>query len=1063
MNIAAFAIRNRKVTYVLSAIVFLTGIYAYNELGRLEMPDFVIKTAVVTTPYPGASPVEVEQEVTQVIEESLQALGEIKELYSLSQEGLSIVYVEMEDQKTSDELPQVWDELRRKVNDNQSKLPPGAGPSTVNDDFGDVYGLFYALSLKEPASSDPSGFDPTLRELRLFARELKKELLLCQDVKKIEYWGVRQEVVYMEIRHSRMAELGIPMESILGLLQSQNLVESSGKVKISDQYIRITPDGDFTSVSDIGELLITGQNGSTIRLGDIAEIKRGYVEPPSQIMTLNGKPAIGFGISTVAGGNAVEMEKSVRQRMEYLQESGFFPANVELSTISNQGQTVTQSLQAFMVNLVESVLIVIALLMIFMGWQSGLLIGAILLLTIYSTFIYMWCCGITMQLISLGSLILALGMLVDNAIVIAEGIIIGVQRGKSREEAAIETVSQTQWPLLGATVIAVLAFAAIGFAPGNVGEFCRSLFWVMMSSLLLSWVFAVTTTPLLCVDFLKIPPMKGDNPYNHPLFQGYWKFLERVLQFRFLSVGIVAGLLIFSCWAFGMFVSDSFFADSDRNQFYVDYWRPQGTYIEETSQDLDQLEEYIWNLGKKIDAEGIQPPGWGTRFSNFMNWLVNGSAENTSEDDRAVQQIARFVGSGTLRFILAYDAKDLNSAFGQLIVTVRNKAMVERLKPMIEEYARKRFPDAETQVVRFANGPSNAYKIECRLRGPDRGKLRQLSAQAQQIMAEEGAWNIREDWRQPVEVKRPIIQETQTRLHGVTRSDIAKALQTNFGGMTVGVYREKEDLLPILVRPEKDLRNSYGNINNIQVTTASGAMIPLSQLISQVDRGVMEDSLIRRRHQQKTITAQCNPPGDELPSETLARIMPRIQDEIERHLPAGYSIEWGGEYKSSNDGKEPLARMFPICLGAMFLILICQFNQFRPPIIIFSCVPLALIGVTWGLIFSNLPFSFMAILGLLGLSGMLIKNGIILIEQVQFNRDVAGMRPYEAVVDAAVSRMRPVCMAAGTTVLGMLPLMWDPFYNSMGATVAGGLIGATALTLLVVPLFYVILYRCYPE
>ncbi|MDO4573588.1 MAG: efflux RND transporter permease subunit [Planctomycetia bacterium] len=1057
MNIAAIAIQNRKVTYVLSALVFFTGMYAYTQLGKLEMPDFVIKTAVVATPYPGASPDEVEREVTQVVEEALQALGGIKELYSLSQDGLSIVYVEMEDDKTSDELPQIWDELRRKVNDNQNKLPQGAGPSVVNDDFGDVYGLFYALTLKEEIPPDASGFDPTCRELRLFARELKKELLLCRDVKKIEYWGTQTEVVYLEIRYSRLAEQGFPSQTVLRQIQSQNLVEQAGKVQIGDQYVRVTPDGDFTTVDDIANLLITNDKGVSIRLGDFAEVKRGYVDPPTQLMRVNGRQAIGFGISTVSGGNAVEMANDVEKRIQTLQESGFFPENIALYTLSNQGEIVTASLNAFLVNLVESVLIVLALLMLFMGVQSGFLIGFILIMTIFGTFIYMWACGITMQLVSLGALILALGMLVDNAIVIAEGVIIGVQRGKTREEAAINVVRQNQWPLLGATIIAVLAFAAIGYAPGNVGEFCRSLFWVMMSSLLLSWVFAVTTTPLLCVDFLKIPQLSGDDPYAHPIFQKYRHLLEWVLQKRYAALAVGGGILLISCWAFLTFLPDSLFADSDRNQFFIDYWRPQGTHIHETAADLEKIEAFLWETGAKIDQESLPSPSFGTRFSNFMNRLVNGP-DKREKDPRAVQQVARFVGSGTLRFFLAYESQDQNSAYGQLLVTVRDKAMVDRLKPLVEEYIAQTFPDAEAHGIRFANGPTTAFKVECRLRGPDKKKLRELSAQVQQIMREEGARDVREDWRQPVEVKRPVVNETKARLNGVTRSDISGILQMNFTGTTIGVYREGEDQIPMILRPEKDLRQSYAKIDAVQIPAARG-MIPLGQILDDPNRTVTEDSLIRRRHQVRTLTAQCNAPDGELPSQLLERIMPRIQREIEANLPGGYNILWGGEYKNANEAKGPLALMFPICLGAMFLILICQFNQFRPPIIIFGCVPLAIIGVAWSLIAAQLSFSFMAILGFLGLSGMLIKNGIILIEQTQYNRKVARMEPYPAIVEAAVSRLRPVSMAAGTTVLGMAPLMWDPFYNSMAVTVAGGLIGATALTLLVVPLFYVILYR----
>ena len=1063
MNIAAFAIKKRKITYTLSALLFLAGIYAYSQLGRLEMPDFTMKIAVVSTPYSGASPSEVEREVTQVIEEALQRLPDIKELYSVSQEGLSIVYIEMAQKKTMDELPQVWDELRRKVNDCQSALPPGAGPSIVNDDFADVYGVFYALSLKDDSITmdqalDTEHYDPNLRRLRLFAKELKKEILLCRDVKRIDFCGEQTDAIYLEYRHSKLRELGIPAINILTVLLSQNLVESSGKVDIGDSYVRINPEGNFTTTDDIANLLIVGPNGASVRLGEIVNIKRGYLDPPTKIVTINGKPAIGFGISTLSGGNAVKMAEAVEKKIKELQASGFFPDDIEISTISNQGATVTEAIDGFVINLLESVAIVIVLLMIFMGWQSGLLIGSVLILTIFATFIYMWQTGISLQIVSLGALILALGMLVDNAIVVAEGIIIGVQRGKSREEAAIETVRLNQLPLLAATVIAALAFAAIGFAPGNIGEICRSLFLVMMASLLLSWVFAVTTTPLLCVDFLKIPPIAGSDPYDKPMYRAYRRFLEKTLRHRRLAFGVIIGLLLISGAVFKAYVPQSFFPDNPRPQFYVDCWFEQGMSIKTTAKKMEEIERFIIETGAKMDegnrAGANKKSGF---FAGIKRFFGKTSEEETSP---TVTQVAKIVGGSPTRFLLTFDIKDPNASYGILLVTVNHNGAITRLKKEIEERFRNKDPKVDIQVCRFAYASPTPYKLECYLRGPDPAVLHQLSAKVQKIMTEEGAWDVSDDWRQPVEVKRPILNETRARYCGITRSDVAKALQMNFGGLPVGVYRENEDIIPLIGRTEADLRKNYDDIDSIQaVGSLSGNVVPLSQVVDDPNHTVWEDGLIRRRHQVKTISAHCNPPADVLPSVTLGKIKPRVHQEVELQLPPGYDIEWAGEFKSSNEAIAPLMNSFPVCLGLMFLILICQFNQFRPAMIIYCTLPLALIGVTWGLILTGLPLSFLAIIGFLGLSGMLIKNGIILIEQIQYNVGPGGMEPYKALVDATVSRLRPVSMAAGTTVLGMLPLMRDVFFASMAATVIGGLIGATLLTLIAIPIFYAGFYR----
>ena len=493
MNPAALALKNRTAAAVLALVVAASGAYAYVHLGRLEFPDFVIKIAVVSTPYPGASAEQVEQEVTDVLEEAIQSLGELKEIKSTSQDGLSIIHAEIEEKYFGVELEQVWDKLRRKVNGIQGQLPPRAGPSMVNDDFGDVYGLFFALT----------GEEYSYKELKDYADELKKQLLMCDDVAKIAFWGVQPEVIDIEIPQARLAKLGLSPQMILAVLQSQDIVQPSGKVLVGDAYVRIEPTGEFHSEDRIGDLLITSPaTGGAFRLRDIAEIRRGYRDPPSQLMRLNGRPAIGLGISTVAGGNAVTMANAVKARLAELEP--FRPPGLNIETIYDQGGRVDQAVNEFMVNLVGSLIIVIALLLVFMGWRSGALIGAVLLLTILATFIYMWLTGICLQKVSLGALVLALGMLVDNAIVVVEGVLIKVRKGMDRQAAAMETVAQTQWPLLGATFIAVLAFAAIGYAPGNVGEFCQSLFWVLAASLMLSWVTAVTITPLLCVRFLKV-------------------------------------------------------------------------------------------------------------------------------------------------------------------------------------------------------------------------------------------------------------------------------------------------------------------------------------------------------------------------------------------------------------------------------------------------------------------------------------------------------------------------------------------------------------------------------
>jgi multidrug efflux pump subunit AcrB len=1010
MNPARIALKNRMTTVLLTIVIGIAGLRAYFHLGRLENPDFVIKTALIMTPYPGASAEEVEQEVTDTLEEAIQAMGELKEIESTSRDGLSVIHAEMKDKYRGAALQQCWDKLRRKVNDAQRGLPPGAGPSFVNDDFSDVYGLFYAIT----------GEGYSYEELKEYAEDLKKQLLLCEDVAKIAFCGVQPEVIYIETSHERMAELDISPQMIVGIVQSQNIVQPSGNVLVGDDYLRIEPTGDFRSEQRIGELLITSPaTGASIRLGDIAEIRRGYQDPPRQLVRFDGRPTVGLGISTVFGGNAVTMANAVKARLKELEPQR--PAGMDVDIIYDQGGTVDRAVNGFVLNLVESVAIVIVLLLIFMGVRSGLLIGSVLIVTILATFLYMQLTGICLQKISLGALILALGMLVDNAIVVVEGTLIKIQRGIDRKTAAIQTVAQTQWPLFAATVIAALAFAAIGFCPGNVGEFCNTLFWVLAVSLLLSWVTAVTVTPVLCVWFLKAPKTAVADPYGKPFYRIYRRGLHTALRFWPATLGAVAASVVAAVIGFG-YVPNFFFPGSDQPLFTVDFLRPEGVHITRTSDDLRKIEAYL-------------------------------------NEQEHVHSVATFVGQGGLRFLLSYSPEDPNPSYGQLLVTVDDATYRDAIMEDLNAFIAREYEDAEWKIKPFMNGPAYDYDIEARFRGPDEKVLHDLADQAQEIMRRFSTKNVRDNWRNRVCVLRPDFSESVARQTGLTRNDLAHVLRMSFGGQTVGVYREKDDLLPIIVRSPQEQHDRYTDASKIHAwSEVHNRAVPLDVIVADwTANSVWKDPIIERWQRQREIKAQCDP-REGLASPVLAELRPFVE-EIE--LPPGYSLAWGGEEEESAKGTEPLAVAFPVCLFAMFLILIVMFNALRQPLIIFLCLPLISVGVTASLLITGLPFGFMSILGFLGLSGMLIKNAIVLIDEIEQNRsnDVA---PYQAVLDAAVSRLRPVAMASGTTVLGMTPLLWDPFYQGLAATVAGGLIGSTILVLLVVPLFYVLFFRIKP-
>ncbi|NLF39942.1 efflux RND transporter permease subunit [bacterium] len=1008
MNIAEVAIRKRLITLVLTVVLAVGGIICYGKLGRLEDPEFTIKDALVITPYPGATAREVEEEVSDLIERAAQALGQLKRVKSKSDRGLSTVTVTMKDKYGKKVLPQVWDELRRKVGDVQAKLPPGAGPSLVNDDYGDVYGVFVTLY----------GDGYSMAELEEVGKFLRRDLLLAKDVKRIELFGVIPETVYVEISRERLAQMGISEAEIYDKLRALNLVTDAGRADVGTLRVPLQPTGEIKSVAQMGGILISRTPDRLVYLRDIATFSRGYKEPPDAMVRFNGKPAIALGISTAEGGNVVTMGEDLKQRLKRLMSQ--IPVGISMGIISMQSDTVVQSVNSFVINLIEAVVIVIVVLLFFMGMRSGLIIGAVLLVTILGSFIVMDWIDVILQRISLGALIIALGMLVDNAIVVCEGMLIRIERGDDKIEAAREVVTQNQWPLLGATVIAIFAFGPIGLSQDNTGEYCRSLFQVLGISLFMSWLTAITVTPLLCVMFFKPKARTGGEPvdaYSGGLFRVYRGFLRRCLSRRWITVGIMVGLLAVAFYGFG-FVDQSFFPPSTRPQFMVDLWLPAGTDIRVTAQRSERIEEYLKGLEHVTD-------------------------------------VCTIVGQGPLRFLLTVTPEKADSSYMHFIVSVDDYTQIDSLVARVQKDLEDNEPDAVVGAKTFLLGPNEGGRIQARFSGPDEAVLRELGEKAMRIMrADPGARTVRTDWRERVADIRPVMVEEAAQRTGITRPQVCDALKRAFDGITIGVYREKDKLLSIVARPPKDERVDVANINNLQIWSPTAAqMIPLRQAVGGFD-SAFEPFSLWRRNRMPTITVHCDQR-----SGPASVVFNRIRQQIEAlPLPPGHHFEWGGEYEDSMNAQAGLNASIPAFLVIMVLVTIVLFNSLRIPTIIWFTVPFALIGVTFGLLAAKQPFGFMALLGLLSLSGMLIKNAIVLLDEINTQRAL-GSPAFKAVLDAAVSRIRPVSMAAATTVLGMAPLLQDAFFVAMAVAIMAGLTFATGLTLLLVPSLYTIFFR----
>ncbi|MDN3613100.1 efflux RND transporter permease subunit [Vibrio gallaecicus] len=1012
-GVAAYFIRNKVISWMLALIFLIGGVSAFFGLGRLEDPAFTIKDAMVVTSYPGATPQQVEEEVTYPLEKAIQQLTYVDEVNSISSRGLSQITVTMKNNYGPDDLPQIWDELRRKVNDLDGQLPPGVNTPQVIDDFGDVYGILLAVT----------GEGYSYKELLDYIDYLRRELELVDGVSKVSVSGQQQEQVFIEISMKRISSLGLSPSTVFNLLSTQNVVSDAGAVRIGDEFIRIHPTGEFKNVEQLGDLILTeGGAQGLIYLKDVAEVTRGYVEVPSNIIGYNGKLALNLGVSFAQGVNVVAVGEMFDRRLAELKFQQ--PIGIDIAEVYNQPKEVDKSVSGFVVSLGQAVAIVIIVLLFFMGLRSGLLIGLILLLTVFGTFIFMQYFKIDLQRISLGALVIALGMLVDNAIVVVEGILIGTQKGRTRLQAATDIVTQTKWPLLGATVIAVTAFAPIGLSQDATGEYCGTLFTVLLISLMLSWFTAISITPFFANMFFKGQKVDGggedNDPYKGMVFVVYKNFLEFCMKRAWLTVIVLIVGLAVSLYGF-MFVKQAFFPSSTTPMFQVDVWMPEGTDIRATNTKLKVLE----------------------------GWL--------SEQDE-VDHITTTAGKGLQRFMLTYAPEKSYAGYGEITVRVKDYEVLDQLMIRFREHVNAQFPEINYKLKKIELGPGGGAKIEARIVGSDPTVLRSLASQVMDIMyADAGAYNVRHDWRERTKVLEPQFNESQARRYGISKSDVDEFLAMSFSGKSVGVYRDGTTLMPIVARLPEDERVDIRNIEGMKIwSPALSEYIPLQQVTLGYEL-IWEDPLIVRKNRKRMLTVMADP--DLLGEETASTLQKRLQPQIEAiEMPSGYSLEWGGEYESSRDAQASLFTTMPLGYLFMFLITVFLFNSVKEPLIVWLTVPLAVIGVTTGLLALDTPFGFMALLGFLSLSGMLLKNGIVLLDQIEIEMK-SGKDPYIAVVDAALSRVRPVCMAAITTILGMIPLLPDIFFKPMAVTIMFGLGFATVLTLIVVPVLYRIFHN----
>ncbi|MBC34575.1 MAG: acriflavin resistance protein [Bacteroidetes bacterium] len=989
--------------------IFLGGLFAYMNMGKLEDAEIAIKSAVIVTPYPGADAYEVELEVTNVLENAIQRLENVDDIESRSMAGMSEITINIAEHVTTQEIPQMWDHLRRKIRDVENELPQGAMKPIIADDFGDVYGIFMTVT--------GQGFE--YDEFYNYVDFLRREFLEIEGIKRVELFGAQTEVVDILFSMEKLANLGINPMLIVQAINDEGSVVNTGSIVAGTERIRLGIGNKFTSLKEIENVLIQVPEGGNFKLGDIVEVRRSFLDPKRESLTYNGERAISLALSMESGVNVVDIGDVFNEKLIELEE--YLPAGIEVNEVFSQPERVRYSIRGFIVNLVESVLIVIVVLLFAMGIRSGLLIASGLVFTILGTFIIMLLMDMQLQRVSLAAIIVSMGMLVDNSIVIADGILIDLKKGVSRKKAFTAIVQRTALPLLGATVIAILAFWPLAMSPDSSGEYLSSLFYVLAISLFLSWVFAMIQTPYVAKMFLqskKDKAAKEDvDPYQSGFYQKFKKLIEWALSHKaiFLSTSVV--VLVVAFYSF-RFVRFEFMPLLDYNQFVIEYKLPRGA-------DLDAVEEDLKEISKEL-----------------VSW-----------DE--IYNVTAATGRTPARYTLIRPFATGGSNYGELIIDVEDYDASVTAGQKILDYLQVNYPQAET--CKRVYGPIfTEYEIEVQFEGPDPSVLRALAEESKAIMrTNPNAQAVTDNWKNKVKTLNPIYSVEKARKAGISRSEMSNALAIASEGMIVGVMHEGDQMLPISFKLDQPLEQSIDQIENLPVWgTFSEYSVPLAQLTEEI-KMEWEDGEIFRYNGRRAIRAQCDPIQGVLATELELELKDKINAIV---VPEGYTMTWKGSGEDSAKSQANLFKFLPVALGLMLLIVIALFNNIKQSLIIFTIFPFAFVGIVFGFVTTGGVFNFIGIIGALGLIGMMIKNSIVLLDEINQNLK-SGLTQFNSIVTAVIARMRPVVMASMTTMLGMIPLLFDVMFKSMAITIIFGLLFGTIITLFVIPVMYASVFR----
>ena len=1014
MNIPKYSLENQKIIYFFLAVMLIGGIYSFFKLPKKEDSPFVIKQAVLVTQYPGATPQEVEKLVTEPIEREIQAMSDVFQIKSESYFGMSKISIELQPTLSPDYMPVKWDELRRKVANIQPRLPSGASSISVSDDFGDVFGIYYALTADEGYTYD---------DLRNWAQKIKTELSPVPGVQKVYLFGEQTQVVNVKISIPKLANLGIDPNAIQQVMQTQNLLVNTGDINTGNYQLRLRAEGTYKDIQDIRDQLIVTKSGGEVRLGDIATVERGYMDPPSNLMRVDGKRAIGIGVATGSKDDVVAVGNAVADHLAEMEQ--LFPVGMDLKTIYPENKIADEANNGFILNLIESLLIVIVIIFIVMGSRAGMLVGSSLLFSVGGTLLIMLIWGVGLNRTSLAAFIIAMGMLVDNAIVVSVNAQVGIKRGLSRYQALIDGATKPQWALLGATFIAVCSFLPMYLAPASVAEIVKPLFIVLAVSLGLSWVLALTQTTTFGNFILKeAKPGENKDPYDTKLYHKFESVLGRLIKRRYVTISTVVATLFLSLFVMSI-MPQSFFPIMSKPYFRADLIFPEGYSIYDVETNVKKIEEEYLSKNENIKSYSFT------------------------------------LGGSPVRYYLASSSIGPKPNFANVLIETQDPEDAQAEEGKFYDYMVANYPNILTRSALFALSPVPDAAIEIGFIGDNVDTLVALTQRAQEIARNyDQVMEVRNSWGNKVPVWKPLYSQEKGLRLGITRQQVAYSLRSATNGVPLGEYREGDVFMPILLKDADKDSISLNDIKTLPVYSAKGRSVKVEQVIDDFSLDY-EFNVVRRFNREPCMLMQCEPKRGANTMAAFSHLWKEVQEKIQ--VPEGYKMTYFGEQSEQDKGNKAIAANIPLMFGLIYVTLLFLFPKYyRKPVLIMAMLPLIFIGVVLGLLVFGKSLDFFAMLGLLGLIGMNIKNAIVLVDEIGLQLN-AGLSPVNAVIEATKTRIVPVTMASGTTILGMLPLLGDAMFAGMAATIMGGLFVSTILTIFVLPVTYCVFFKIKSE